>query len=115
MANNENTKNKGAAVDATTPQTKTTKLNSTDNSRFYQRIKLLDWLLEKGSISTDQAREHLDVMHPAGRIKELREDGYLISTIWVVWESDYGIKHRVAKYVLMRKEPLENLELSEVA
>ena len=67
----DHTKNKGAAVDATTPDTTTTKHNFKDNSTFNQCLKILDWLLEKNSITTDQAREHLDIMHPAGRIKTL--------------------------------------------
>ena len=111
----DHTKNKGAAVDATTPDTAITKHNFKDNSTFNQCLKILDWLLEKNSITTDQAREHLDVMHPAGRIKTSREAGYLIVTVWGTWKSEHGINHRVAKYVLQRKEPLESVNNSEVA
>ena len=109
------TKKKGATVDATTPDSTTTIHNFKDNSTFNQCLKMLDWLLEKNSISTDQAREHLDIMHPAGRIKSLREAGYLIATVWVTWKSEHGINHRIAKYVLQRKEPLESFNNSEVA
>jgi polyhydroxyalkanoate synthesis regulator phasin len=115
MTNNENTKKKEAAASTTTPKAKTIKGNFNDNSAHNQRLKILDWLFEKGSITTDQAREHLDVMHPAGRIKELREAGYLIITIRVRWTSEFGIKHSVAKYVLTRKEPVEALNLAEAA
>jgi len=114
MANNENTKKKGAAVDATTPDHKTTKFNFKDNSANNQSLKILDWLLEKNSITTDQAREHLDVMHPAGRIKELRRAGYLINLDWIIWISDYGIKHRIGKYVLVQKQPVESDNESKV-
>ena len=72
-------------------------------------------MLEKGSITTDQAREHLDVMHPAGRIKELREAGYLIVTFRDGWTSEFGIKHSVGKYVLTQQIPLENVIESEAA
>ena len=113
MTKNENTKNKGLATPATNP--KTHKPNFNDNSTFNQRLKLLDWLLERGSITTDQARQHLDIMHPAGRIKDLRNAGYLIVTIWVTWQSEFGIKHRVAKYLLTHKDPLESQIASEVA
>lgn len=114
MAKRDNTKTKGLAATAN-PDTKATKPNFNDNSAHNQCLKLLDWLLEKGSITTDQAREHLDVMHPAGRIKELREAGYLIITVWITWISDFGIKHRVAKYVLTQKQPIQNVFESEAA
>lgn len=115
MANNENTKNKGLAASTTNPKAKTTKANFNDNSAFNQRLKMLDYLLEHNSITTSEAREKLDVYYPPARIFELRNDGYLIQTVWDIWISEHGIKHRIARYVLMRKEPLENLELSEVA
>ena len=115
MANNEKTKNKGLVALTTNPKDITKKPKFTDNSSHNQCLKLLDWLLEKSTITTDQAREHLDVMHPAGRIKELREAGYLIITVWITWISDFGIKHRVAKYVLTQKQPIQNVIESEAA
>lgn len=103
------TKNKGVAATTTNPQTTPTKKPKfTDNSSFNQRIKLLDWLFELGSITTAQAREHLDIMSPAPRIMELRKQGYLIDTVPDSWTSDYGINHKgVARYVLMQREPVE--------
>lgn len=108
MANNENTKNKGVAVDATTPQAKTTKPKFTDNSAFNQRLKLLDWLFESGSITTSEAREHLDIMSPAPRIMELKRAGYLIVTVTDNWTSPHGINHKgIARYVLTQKQPID--------
>lgn len=104
----ENTKNKGVAVDATTPKTKTTKRNFKDNSSTNQCLKILDWLLEKGNITTTQARQHLDVMSPAARILQLKKDGYQIVRLNDTWTSDHGINHKgVARYVLTQKEPVE--------
>lgn len=114
MAKRENTKNKGVAASTTTPKAKTIKPNFSDNSLFNQRLKLLDYLLEHGSITTQKAREHLDIYYPPARIKELRDAGYLIHTVWIIWISDYGIKHRIAKYVLMQKQPVEAINNSEV-
>jgi Helix-turn-helix domain len=108
-------KNNGVVETTTDPQPKTMKANFKDNSKFNQCLKMLDWLLERDSITTDQAREHLDIMLPAGTIKTLREYGYLIVTVWVTWVSELCIKHRVARYVLQRKEPLESVNNSEVA
>ena len=113
MAKRENHKTKGLAATAN-PKTKTTKQNFNDNSAFNQRLKILDWLLEKGSITTDLAREHLDIMSPAARIFELKEAGYLIVTFRGGWTSEFGIKHSVAKYVLTQKEPVEAVDDSEV-
>ena len=105
----DHTKNKGAAVDATTPNTTTFKRNFKDNSVSNQCLKILDWLFEKGSITTTQARQHLDVMSPAARILQLKKAGYLIVTVDDNWTSEHGINHKgVARYVLTQKEPVEH-------
>jgi hypothetical protein len=106
MTNNENTQNKGVAVDATTPKAKTAKPKFTDNSLHNQRLKLLDYLREHGSITTSQARELLDIYYPPARAFELKREGYLITTVWDSWTSAYGIKHRIARYVLAKGEPM---------
>lgn len=108
MVNTENTKNKGAAASTTTPKNKTKKPNFNDNSAQNQRLKLLDWFFEKNSITTDIARNILDILSPAARIFELRKAGYQIVTVWEVWISEYGIKHRIARYVLICKLPFES-------
>lgn len=109
MFNNENTKNKGVAVDATTPKNKTTKPKFTDNSLHNQRLKLLHWFFEKGAITTAQAREQLDIMHPAGRVRELKARGNNIVTVWDSWTSEHGIKHRIARYILVQKQPIQSI------
>lgn len=105
MTTSENTKNKGLAAETTNPQKTTRKSKFTDNRAHNQRAKLLDYLIEHGSITTSEARELLDVMSPAARIMELKARGYLIVTIWDDWTSDYNIKHRIARYVLTQKQP----------
>jgi hypothetical protein len=63
-----------------------------------QRQRILNWL-RIGPLTTIQARKELDVMHPAARIQELRDQGHNIITHWAT--SDTGkAKHRVACYVL---------------
>ena len=113
MAKNDNTKNKGAAASTTTP--KTSKPNFNDNSAFNQCLKLLDYLLEHGSITSQIAREKLDIYYPPARIFTLRQNGYLINTIWDNWTSEHGIKHRIARYVLTQKQPVERDNESEAA
>ena len=85
------------------------------NSCHNQCLKLLDWLFERASITSQQARESLDIYYPPARIKELRQAGYLINTLWDSWTSEYGIKHRIARYVLVEKQPVESNINSEVA
>lgn len=116
MTNNENTKNKGLAASTTNPKSKTSKTNFKDNSATNQCLKMLDWLFEKNSITTTEARKHLDIMSPAARILTLKQNGYQIITVNDTWTSDHGINHKgVARYVLIQKEPLELDNNSEVA
>ena len=104
----ENTKNKELAASTTNPLNYIRKTNFTDNSVLNQRLKLLDYLLEHGSITTSEAREKLDIYYPPARAFELKRDGYLISTVWHSWVSKYGIKHRIGRYVLAQKQPLNS-------
>jgi hypothetical protein len=53
----------------------TKKKYSTDLNQ--QCARLLAWL-QSSNITTLQAREELDILHPAARIQELREQGYNI-------------------------------------
>jgi hypothetical protein len=111
----DHTKNERVAASTTTPKAKTTKRNFKDNSSSNQCLKILDWLFEKGNITTTQARQHLDVMSPAARILQLKKMGYQIYRLNDTWTSDHGINHKgVARYVLMHKEPIERDNDSEV-
>ncbi|HMY41176.1 MAG TPA: helix-turn-helix domain-containing protein [Marinagarivorans sp.] len=75
-------------------------MNSTD--RRAQQQRLLKTLIEKGSITTIEARQELNVMSPAPRILELREQGNRIFTQFVTITDQHGFMHRgVAKYVLI--------------
>lgn len=51
-------------------------------------------------VTTLEARERLDVIHPAARVLELRERGHRITTTWVRASDAWGRAHRVARYVL---------------
>lgn len=66
-----------------------------------QRERLLKWLLEVGCINTQEAREQLDIQAPAPRIMELKKLGYDIKTEKTEWLSHTGIKHKIARYVLI--------------
>ena len=75
-----------------------------DASKASQHRRLLAGLIEAGAngVTTIQARRDLNVMQPAARIQELREQGYIIATIRQTIEDDHGRKHHaVARYVLI--------------
>ncbi len=86
-----------------------------DNSAINQRQRLLKHLKKHGSITSNEARVQLDIYHPPARIKELRDDGNKIDTVWVTWTSEYDTKHRIAKYVLPESQPLDHLKHGEVS
>lgn len=71
-------------------------------SRAHQGMRLLG-ALRNFPVSTFEARRYLDVMHPAGRVQELRDDGNEIDTLRLSEPSDVGRPHCIAVYVL-RKE-----------
>lgn len=93
--------------EAHTKAGQTDKANFKDNSASNQRLKLRDYLLEHGFITTKKAQQDLDIYYPPARIKELRKAGYLIETFWDSWVSEYGITHRIGRYVLVQKQPVE--------
>lgn len=71
-----------------------------DNSTLAQRRRALKALVA-GPQSTIELRRRWDILSPAPRIKELRDQGCVILTNWVHHETDYGKLHRVALYVLV--------------
>ncbi|MEE9354305.1 MAG: helix-turn-helix domain-containing protein [Methylococcaceae bacterium] len=84
------------------PRTRRAKSQSSKidgNSSAAQRQRLLT-ALRKGPITTLQARKKLDILHPAGRVQELRKEHYNIVTHWLTVYTTGRRKHRVARYVL---------------
>lgn len=66
-------------------------------SRVDQRSRLLS-ALSVCPVSTFEARRYLDVMHPAGRVMELRRGGWDIDTFWITQKTQFGRPHRIAIY-----------------
>lgn len=74
-----------------------------DTSSYAQRQRLLAYL-RRDSIDTITARQALNILMPAARIKELRKAGYNISTIRIDKPDPEGRTHsRIALYVLSSK------------
>jgi len=74
--------------------------NHNTSNAYSQRQQILDWLILHNTLTTLQARKELDIMHPAARIQELREQGHNIITHWTT-DNNGKYKHRVACYVLL--------------
>jgi hypothetical protein len=75
----------------------------TNSSASAQRKRLLEALQTQGAISTIYARDRLNIMAPAPRIKELREQGHQIHTDRISITDRNGFAHgNVARYVLIK-------------
>jgi hypothetical protein len=82
--------------------TNTTPKNDHSNSASSQRARIADYLMENICATTVELRDILDILHPAGRVKELRAKGWEIVTIWEYHPTACGKLHRVGKYVLIK-------------
>ena len=71
------------------------------------QVSLLAAALRLFSITTFEASRFLDIYHPAGRIKDLREAGFEILTLWTVIRTEAAVSHRVGRYVLIREPQQE--------
>ena len=72
------------------------------DSRAIQGTRLLE-ALHLFPVSTFEARKYLDVMRPAGRVQELRDDGSEIETLRRSEPSEIGRPHSIAVYVLHKE------------
>lgn len=77
------------------------KANYSDNSVATQRLRILNWLMHNSSLTTQQARREMDIMSPAARIFELKEEGHNILTHWEREKTASGDTRAIAKYILM--------------
>ncbi|WAW11331.1 helix-turn-helix domain-containing protein [Oxalobacter vibrioformis] len=59
-------------------------------------------------MTTHEAREQIAVIHPAGRVMELRRQGHDILTHWTKEPNAQGHMHRVAKYVLLSRKGVQS-------
>lgn len=83
-----------------------------DTNREAQCARLLSWLREK-PITTLEARQHLDILAPAARVYDLKNEHNInIKTHWSNELTQPGVMHRVARYVLhpgkYNKEEIRN-------
>jgi len=85
-----------------TPKSSPKQNESHDMPSHIQRARILTALEKAGTTgkSTLELREDFNIMHPGGRVLELREAGYPIDTVWTVTYNLQGHRHRCARYVL---------------
>lgn len=69
------------------------------NSASSQRSRILRHFEDSPRLSTIQARNIYGILHPPGRIRELRQKGHQIDTHWVSESDSNGVVHRVGMYV----------------
>jgi hypothetical protein len=77
--------------------------NPNSSKRFYsnsytaQQSRMLKAFETKKQISTFDFRDNLGIVHPAGRIKELRKK-HKILTSWTLEVDQNGVGHRIGLY-----------------
>lgn len=98
----KNTRTKKAG-DLLSQPAHTRKSDITDTSIKSQQLRLLSALqASSNGVTTIQARSDLNILHPSGRVKELKRRGYQIETVRVTTNDDYGRRHQsIARYVLL--------------
>ena len=75
-----------------------------------QRQRIIEYLQQNGSITPMDALNKIGCMRLATRIWELKNwDGYDIKTFIETATNNKGEKKRYARYVLIKKEPIDNL------
>ena len=72
-------------------------------SAVRQRERLRHAFTHFPQLSTVEIRQGLDIIHPAGRVQELRDQGETIHTLWTTVVSENGASHRVANYLWVRE------------
>lgn len=74
-----------------------------DNSTSSQCARILKHFEVCPRLSTIQARNEYGILHPGGRVRELRKKGYQIQTHWISESDSNGVMHRVGLYVYQGK------------
>jgi hypothetical protein len=65
-----------------------------------QRNRIVE-ALRQCPLTTFEMMRGLDVYYPPSRIKELRNSGYMIETLWQRVRTESGESHRVGLYLLI--------------
>ncbi|HAU1183357.1 TPA: hypothetical protein JBI17_11520 [Legionella pneumophila] len=74
-------------------------MHSYSNSIESQQARILSHFKTCPRLSTIEARNKYGILHPGGRMMELRKKGYNIQTHWIYEADSNGVNHRVGLYV----------------
>lgn len=73
------------------------------HSATEQQRKMIE-ALRNGPMTTLEAANDLDIVHPPSTVRSLRKKGHIIVTSWAYQATEAGRPpHRVAKYVLLKE------------
>lgn len=75
-----------------------------------QQARLLKHFEACPRLSTIEAREQYGILHPCGRVMELRKKGHRIDTHWISAPDTNGVLHRVGLYVYQTKSGVHDAE-----
>lgn len=75
-----------------------------ETAKSTQTQRLLDYMMEFGSITQIEALQELGIMRLASRISDLKKQGYAIKGEIVAVKNRYGETCRVKKYSLFSEE-----------
>ena len=75
------------------------RLKHSGNDAGTQSKRLLEAMQALGGVSTIEANQYLDILHPPARKLNLIQSGYIVALAWVHETSGCGNVHRVGKYV----------------
>lgn len=78
-----------------------TEVHNADNHCTEAQALRLVFALRSGPVSTIEAAQSLDIVHPPSTVRWLRNRGYSIKTEWIYKTTETGRRpHRVGLYVL---------------
>lgn len=82
-------------------------LQSNDNSDRTQQARILKYFLTVcPRLSSMKIRDDFAILHPPGRIKDLRDQGHRIILLWVYEPDLNDVMHDVGMYVYCGKDDL---------
>ena len=83
------------------------------NSSASQRAIILKHFNDGPRLSTIQARDQYGILHPCGRVMELRKKGHCIDTHWTTELDANGVPHRIGLYVYQGRNRGHHAESGE--
>ncbi|WP_131779193.1 helix-turn-helix domain-containing protein [Legionella bozemanae] len=78
------------------------------NSASSQRTRILKHFETCPRLSTLQARNEYGILHPGGRMMELKRKGYHIETHWINEPDTNGVLHRIGLYIYLGKQEVSH-------